>query len=224
MTYTYGDYADTVGAAAAGAGLLKTETGILPDSTIDYYYDDKGYLIARELLNATENPLHQAIWPRDELGRISNKVDWLGTHIHSYTEGSGRLEQRVLSNEYSRIVEDFSYTPSAEGGRLQGLERRINTGAPFVSYAYDYHDNDNLKSVTQTRIAEQPAKTRYRYDSQQRLTHAESIAGGNTVSRHEYIYDRAGNRITAFSEDSAKHWTVWGNCVMDIHARSSSRT
>ena len=208
VTYTYGDYADTVGAAAAGAGLLKTETGVLPDSTVDYYYDNKGYLIARELLNAAGNSLHYVIWPRDELSRVSSKLDWLGTHNYTYTGSSERMEQRVLSDQYSRIVEDFGYTSSAEGGRLQSLERRIDTGAPFVSYAYDHYADDNLKSITQTRAAEPSVETRYRYDAQLRLTHAESIVSGSTDNRYEYAYDRAGNRISVLSGEYAEHWSV----------------
>jgi filamentous hemagglutinin len=106
------------------------------------------------------------------------------------------------------LIEGYAYEPAAQGGRLSGSSRRIGTANPFVAYGYLYADNDNLESATETRTGEPVIATEYRYDSQLRLSHAQSTEDGIDSDRFEYVHDNAGNRITALSPERTAHWRV----------------
>jgi len=51
-------------------------------------------------------------------------------------------------------------------------------------------------------------ETTYRYDSQERLTHALSSEDGVDADRFEYLYDLSGNRVTALSPERTAHWNA----------------
>jgi RHS repeat-associated protein len=205
--YQYEPYASTAAAALPGAGLLRYETGALPDSTVRYdYYDYLGRSGSQSLLSPDQEPVQQTTWVLDQLYRLDSYTNDLGSYGYEYQNATDLLESRTMP---ASLTEPYQYEPAALGGRrLQQLSRRIGTADPYVAYTYAYQNNDNLESTTETRTAEPVSTTDYQYDSQLRLSSAQTTEGELPTDRFEYLYDAVGNRITALSPDTTAHYRV----------------
>jgi len=141
----------------------------------------------------------------DALDRITAHSNPLGSFGYTYGNASSRLDARSLPGN---LNEAYSFETPAAGGRLSAVTRRIGAGSPFVAYNYIYQSDDRLASTTETRPSQATLETTYRYDSQERLTHALSSEDGVDADRFEYLYDSSGNRVTALSPERTAHWSA----------------
>jgi RHS repeat-associated protein len=208
--YQYEPYASTAATAAPGAGSLRYEIGVLPNSTVRYeYHDYLGRNTSQSLLGSDQQPVQQTTWFLDQLYRLDSHTNDLGSYGYEYKNATGLLEARTMP---ASLTESYQYEPAALGGRrLQQLSRRIGTADPYVAYTYAYQNNDNLESTTETRTAEPVSTTNYHYDSQLRLSSAQTTEDELATDRFDYVYDAAGNRITALSPDTTAHYRVDSN-------------
>jgi len=205
VSYQYHPYAASVAAAVNGAGQLASETGTLPESTVRYGYDTRGRQITESLLDAAQAPVRTTSWTLDALDRITAHSNPLGSFGYTYGNASSRLDAPSLPGS---LNEAYSFESPAAGGRLSAVTRRIGAGSPFVAYNYIYQSDDRLASLTETRPSQATLETTYRYDSQERLTHALSSEDGVDADRFEYLYDLSGNRVTALSPERTAHWSA----------------
>jgi RHS repeat-associated protein len=205
VSYQYHPYAASVAAAVNGAGQLASEIGTLPESTVRYGYDTRGRQITESLLDAAQAPVRTTSWTLDALDRITAHSNPLGSFGYTYGNASSRLDARSLPGN---LNEAYSFESPAAGGRLSAVTRRIGAGSPFVAYNYIYQSDDRLASSTETRPSQATLETTYRYDSQERLTHALTSEDGTAADRFEYLYDLSGNRVTALSPERTAHWNA----------------
>ncbi|MCC5847776.1 MAG: hypothetical protein JJU29_06735 [Verrucomicrobia bacterium] len=203
VAYSYYPYTTSVTTAAVGAGLLKSETGSLANSRVEYVYDNRGRLVSQTLRDDALVLLEQRQWTLDALDRVTQAQDGLGLQTYSYQGVSGRVTQRTLPGSF---VESYGYNLPAAGGRMTALSRRIGAADPFTAYSYAYRDNDQLETIGLARTGLPNQAQSLKYDNQLRLRDAIKTTVGEPDARFEYIHDNAGNRVSAQEPSRTAHW------------------
>ena len=181
----------------AGALTLNrnAQNGLLTGTTLGVVNDTLSYNSFGEPVNYTAKvnttPALSTQFTRDQLGRITQKVETIGGVVHTYNYGYdlvGRLEEVKQDG-----VVTASYTYDSNGNRLTGPSV-LNTGTyddqdRLLSYAgstYDYTANGELKTKTTGALV-----TSYDYDVLGNLKRV-TLPGGATI---DYIIDSQNRRI-----------------------------
>jgi RHS repeat-associated protein len=203
-----------------GSGRLSTVDA--PLSHITYSYDPLGRMLSREVNGATETRAY------DNMGRITSKVNPLGTFGYIFNTPTSRLDELQFPNG---VITDFNYQAVAEepqnpDHRLLGISSG-GPGGPVEIDHYRYSPSGNIVSWDNlvgscSRLVPPNQDTchgpaqRFSYDSADQLTGVTQTSSRNcqiapgctpkkpkttVVKRTAYTYDKDGNRTSEQIDD-----------------------
>lgn len=193
FTYQYSYY--PVGVLGAG----RLETVASPLATNTYSYNSLGQLTSRSIDGVNES------WTYDDLDRMTNDTNPLGSFTASYLDATRRITSLVYPNGQSTT---YSYYGNSGDQRLKQIENwDPNLGPRQLSiFAYTYDVLGQIKQWSLTSAFENPVTSvrSYGYDSAgQLLNVAEGPADGMVSNVWSYGYDPAGNRTNLELEVTA---------------------
>jgi RHS repeat-associated protein len=169
-----------------GADNVQTVQGPLADSTITLGYDELGRLNSRSI-----NGVAQAL-VRDALGRVTSITNALGAFTYQYDGVSRRVTEVDGPNGRKTL---FSYFDVLSDLRLQQIKNLAPDGSVLSQFDYQFDAGGRISNWTR-QLGTQSDQYGFGYDALGQLTHAIQTSGANTLSKSDYSYDDAGNRIS----------------------------
>jgi RHS repeat-associated protein len=170
-----------------GAGELASVDGPFSNDTITYNYDQLGRRVAT-VINGTS-----ATRSYDAAGRITNISNVLGAFSYVYDGSSTRILSETFPNGQ---VTTRTYGNNLQDRMLQRITHQIGT-TPVSEFLYD---RDILRSRittwSQQEASQAPDIYTFGYDAGNQLGSGSVTNSGAAVAHFDYIYDRAGNRLT----------------------------
>ena len=184
-TYTYNPITPT---PTLGAGMVASVTGPLPNSVVDYQYDQLSRVISRSI-----NGVAQAI-AYDALGRRSSVTNLLGAFQYTYADATPRVASEIYPNGQKIL---YSYYNAPLDERLLQIQDLYPNGAQLSAFGYGYNPMGELTAWTNVSDSVPMRVWQPGYDAADQLTSVASSGGNSPVTSYSYSYDGAGNRLTA---------------------------
>jgi RHS repeat-associated protein len=169
-----------------GADNVATIQGPLPNSTITFGYDELGRLNSRSINGAAQTLL------RDALGRITSVTNALGAFTYQYDGVSRRVSEVDGPNGRKTL---FSYFDVLGDLRLQQIKNLAPDQSVLSQFDYQFDAGGRISNWTR-QLGAQSDEYAFGYDALGQLTHATQTSGATTLSKSDYSYDDAGNRIS----------------------------
>jgi len=170
-----------------GADNVQTIQGPLPNSTITFGYDELGRMNSRDVNGVAQSLL------RDALGRVTSISNALGAFTYKYDGVSRRVSEVDGPNNRKTL---FSYFDVLGDLRLQEIKNLAPDGSVLSQFNYQFDAGGRISNWTR-QLATQSDQYVLGYDALGQLTHATQTSGANTLSKSDYSYDDARNRISA---------------------------
>ena len=184
-TYAYNPITAT---PTLGAGKLFSVSGPLPNSTVNYQYDQLGRPIFRGINGVASSTTF------DVLGRPSVVTNALGSFQYSYVDATARLASERYSNGQTNL---YTYYNNLGDERLQSILHLYPNGSLLSSFGYAYNSVGQITYWT-NQLDTTPARYLVAsYDAADQLTNAVLTDGVTTFNSYAYAYDPAGNRLQA---------------------------
>lgn len=168
-----------------GALRLEQESSPLPDSSIEYLYDELGRLIARTV--AGQGP---ETFAYDAIGRLIGHESDIGAFTLAYLGQTGQITSRQLAN--STLATSWSYLPNSGDRRLAELSNVGLSIGQHSAYQFTTTPENFITAIAETS----DAATTYPSPGSQSASY-------NNV-----------NQITDFSSQ-ALTWSANGNLLSD---------
>ncbi|MFD2258139.1 hypothetical protein ACFSSA_15770, partial [Luteolibacter algae] len=186
-SYTY----HPVDGATFGAGGLHTIDGPLANDVIAYTYDALGRLKTRSI-NGAANTV--TIDNYDDLGRVTQLTNPLGTFTHAYDAVNLMLESVSAPNG---LTTSLSYLDAIGDFRLESITHQTGGATALSSNAYAYSPNGNIKTWAQTIGAAAANTWEIAYDRADQLEAATLTDPASAIlAQHAWRYDKSGNRTS----------------------------
>jgi len=210
--------ADSTGTTSFAYDPLNRQTRkTLPDgATVAYTYDAAGNLMSLTDGGGTVGYAYNAV-------NLLTTLTEPGGFQTTFTYDAG---YRRLTTAYPNGV-TMAQTYDASG-RLTGIAGKDASGATLTSFAYTYQNAASADTALRQAVTDQDGNTTtYSYDALNRLTGAQTKAGGGAVTAtYAYAYDGANNRTsqtvngatTAYSYDAADELTAAGGTTYGYDA------
>lgn len=171
-----------------GAGKLATETSPMANSTVAYGYDELGRVVSQSINGSTSTVAF------DDLGRVKQVVNPLGTFGYQYEGITGRLQNVSLPNGMNT---GFSYYDASGQHRLKEISHTRSDQSVVSKFGYTYDADGQIKTWSQQADVQAPKVYTFAYDAVGQLLEAQLKGpNGDLLHRYVYGYDLAGNRTT----------------------------
>ncbi|HEY9773582.1 MAG TPA: cysteine peptidase family C39 domain-containing protein, partial [Planktothrix sp.] len=194
-------------ANTGGGGMLQNvANNVIPNSTIFYSYDGDGRTVQRAI-NGTSNQIN---WSYDQMSRITQEANVLGTFGYAYvddTAGASKGTLRLSSIAYPNGQNtNFTWYPNIGDQRLQQISNLNPAGATLSQFNYRY---DPAGEITQWGQIQNNGSLLYNlgYDAAGQLISANAgsgTAGLEYLSQYGYSYDPGANRTSALRNISQR--------------------
>lgn len=183
-TFTY----HPIDGVTLGAGRLAQVSGPMPNSDINYSYDEDGRQLSRDIHGVAE-ALHY-----DAQGRVDNVTNPLGQFGYTYDPSSVRLRNVAYPNGASVALD---YLTPAEDGRLKQIKNLLPGTVVASQFDYLYDPAGNITHWTQLQNG-QSKRYDLGYDPIDQLTQGllKDPATEASLATNIYGYDKAGNRTS----------------------------
>lgn len=175
---------------------------------INYTFDDRGLLLSKTYPDGTSDS-----FTYDNIGRTTSATNHTGTTQFQYDD-----MDRLISATYPGS-RSFKYTYDAAGKRTS----MTDPDGKITNYKYDEAGRlIAIKDSTEQKIVEYDydkanrrtkktlgngAYTTYDYDAAGQITHLINYGpAGNIISRFDYTYDAAGNRVTKGTNEGVEKY------------------
>lgn len=172
---------------ALGALKLAAVDGPWGNDTVTYEYDRLGRVASRSISGVAES------FAYDELGRVTNVLNALGSFDYSYSEATPRVRRVSFPNGQRTHYDYFDNSRDLRLKQILNLGRDAQIVSRF-DYAHDAHGNVT-NWIQELGRGEKQSWTAA-YDPVDQLTQLTINDERGRSVQHSYSYDPASNRLT----------------------------
>jgi RHS repeat-associated protein len=178
-----------------GADKVQTIQGPVANSAITFGYDALGRVNSRDVNGVAQTVI------RDALGRVTSITNALGAFTYQYDGVSRRVSEVDGPNNRKTLFSHFDVLGDL---RLQQIKNLAPDQSVLSQFDYQFDAGGRVSNWTR-QLGTQSDQYSFGYDAIGQLTHATQTGGGTTLSKSDYSYDDAGNRISTQIGDALTH-------------------